>query len=39
LKQEVLAAGVTDAFVIAYYDNKRISVADAMKILENGGKR
>jgi hypothetical protein len=39
LKQEVLAAGVVDAFVIAYYDNKRISVADAMKILENGGKR
>ncbi len=39
LKQEVLAAGVADAFVIAYYDNKRISVAEAMKILENGGKR
>ncbi len=39
LKQEVSAAGVQDAFVIAYYDNKRISVADAMKILENGGKR
>ncbi len=39
LKQDVLAAGVQDAFVIAYYDNKRISVADAMKILENGGKR
>jgi hypothetical protein len=39
LKQEVLAAGVQDAFVIAYHDNKRISVADAMRILENGGKR
>jgi hypothetical protein len=39
LKQKVLASGVADAFVIAYYDNKRVSVADAMKILENGGKR
>jgi hypothetical protein len=39
LKQEVSAAGVQDAFVIAYYDNKRISVAEAMKIMENGGKR